>query len=189
MALAIGVVAGGLRSPEMTPTYRTAPEGFWYVFAVFFPAVTGFTAGIGMSGDLKDPQRSIPRGTLLAVATGARSTCLMPVLLAITARLSARGAGRAAASQVWTRVAVLGAWLVYPGLWGAILSSAFGSALGGPRVLQALASDGLAPRFLARLSPHGSADHRHLGQRRHRPGRRPAGRPERRWRSSSRSSS
>ena len=38
------------------------------------------------------------------------------------------------------KVAVLGAWLVFPGLWGAILSSAFGSVLGAPRVLQALAS-------------------------------------------------
>ncbi len=40
-------------------------------------------------------------------------------------------------------------------MWGAILSSGFGSALGGPRVLQALAKDGLAPSFLARMSSTG----------------------------------
>ena len=116
--------------------------------------MTGFTAGIGMSGDLKDPRKSIPRGTLLAVATGAAVYLLVPVLLAITARLTpdqlaVPGVG------AWTTVAVLGAWLVFPGMWGAILSSAFGSALGGPRVLQALAQDGLAPSFLARLSQTG----------------------------------
>ncbi len=55
----------------------------------------------------------------------------------------------------WTGVAFLGAWLVYPGMWGAILSSGFGSALGGPRVLQALAKDGLAPSFLARVTATG----------------------------------
>jgi hypothetical protein len=37
-----------------------------------------------------------------------------------------------------------------PGLWGAIFSSAVGSVLGAPRTLQALALDGLAPKFLAR---------------------------------------
>jgi amino acid transporter len=154
VALAIGVSSGGFRSPEWTPTYRTAPAGFWFVFAVFFPAVTGFTAGIGMSGDLKDPQRSIPKGTLLAVLTGALVYLIVPVLLATTMRMSP---AEMAASGIgsWTQVAVLGAWLVYPGIWGAILSSAFGSALGGPRVLQALATDGLAPSFMARLSKTG----------------------------------
>ena len=154
VALAIGVGTGGLREPEWLPTYRTAPAGFWYVFAVFFPAVTGFTAGIGMSGDLKDPQHSIPRGTLLAVLVGTLVYLIVPILLATTMRLSPADLATAGIGA-WTQVAVLGAWLVYPGLWGAILSSAFGSALGGPRVLQALANDGLAPGFLARLSRTG----------------------------------
>ncbi|HHH53568.1 MAG TPA: amino acid permease, partial [Bacteroidetes bacterium] len=45
--------------------------------------------------------------------------------------------------------------LVYPAVLGAILSSAFGSVLAGPRVLQALAMDGLAPKFLTKLSKSG----------------------------------
>jgi len=153
VALAGGVFTGGLRTPEFVPTFRTAPEGFWYVFAVFFPAVTGFTAGIGMSGDLRDPRRSIPRGTLLAVATGTAIYLVIPVMLAMTTRVSLEE--MAQPGIVWTRIALLGAWLVYPAVWGAILSSAFGSVLGGPRVLQALAVDGLAPRFLGRLSKTG----------------------------------
>jgi amino acid transporter len=154
LALAGGVWSGGLQAPEFAPSYRTAEGGFWYVFAVFFPAVTGFTAGIGMSGDLENPRRSIPRGTLLAVATGTLVYLVIPVLLGMTTLLSPEELAQTG-SSTWTKVAVAGSWLVYPGIWGAILSSAFGSALGGPRVLQALASDGLAPRFLARLSKTG----------------------------------
>ncbi|MFO7495139.1 MAG: hypothetical protein R6X05_05840 [Desulfobacterales bacterium] len=40
---------------------------FWVLFALFFPAVTGFTQGVSMSGDLKDPGESLPLGTFLAV--------------------------------------------------------------------------------------------------------------------------
>ncbi|MDY6967186.1 MAG: amino acid permease [Spirochaetota bacterium] len=153
LALAVGVFSYGLHMPELTATYRTAPKGFWYVFAVFFPAVTGFTAGIGMSGDLKDPQRSIPKGTLLSVVTGACTYIIVLILLSISARISYEEL--AEPGIAWTKVAVLGAWLVYPGLWGAILSSSFGSVLGGPRVLQSLAKDGLAPKFFSRLSKTG----------------------------------
>ena len=129
LALAAGVAMGGIASPEMAPTYRTAPAGFWYVFAVFFPAVTGFTAGIGMSGDLRDSRKSIPRGTLLAVVTGALIYLTIPVLLAFTGKVTPEEL--AEPGIIWVKIAVLGAWLVFPGVWGAILSSAFGSALGG----------------------------------------------------------
>ncbi len=106
-----------------------------------------------MSGDLKDPRRSIPRGTLYAVAIGTLIYLLIPVLLSLTKRVSPEEL--AEPGIIWLKIAVLGGWLVFPGLWGAILSSAFGSVLGAPRVLQALASDGLAPSFMARLSKSG----------------------------------
>lgn len=153
VALILGVVSGGVRAPEMSASFRTAPQGFWYVFTVFFPAVTGFATGIGMSGDLKDPQKSIPRGTILAVITGFLTYISILVLLSISARIDVEELAKP--EIAWVKVAVLGAWLVYPGVWGAILSSAIGSALSGPRVLQALAKDGLAPRFLAKLSRTG----------------------------------
>ncbi|MBD3179686.1 MAG: amino acid permease [Candidatus Latescibacteria bacterium] len=154
VALLVAALSSGFRSPEMESTYRTAPAGFWYVFAVFFPAVTGFTAGVGMSGDLRDSSRSIPRGTLLAVITGAIVYTMIPAVFSVTRSI---GFGELAEPGVgaWTRVALFGPVLVFAGMWGAILSSAFGSALTGPRVLQALSEDGLAPRFLSRLSREG----------------------------------
>jgi amino acid transporter len=158
LALTIGVFTGPLGSPELAPHYeRSAPAGFWYVFAVFFPAVTGFTAGIGMSGDLRNPKRSIPFGTIAAILTGAAVYLSIPLLLAFTGRVDGAQLAVLApdAPPIWTKIAFMGFWFVYPGMWGAILSSAFGSALGGPRVLQALANDGLAPRALGRVSKTG----------------------------------
>lgn len=158
LALAAGVLSGGLQQPELSPHFdRSAPQGFWFVFAVFFPAVTGFGVGIGMSGDLKDPKRSIPKGTILAVITGTITYLAILTLLSLTGKVSGTelAAIDPSAPPVWTKIAFLGAVLIYPGMWGAILSSAFGSILGGPRVLQALAMDRLAPSFLGKTSRTG----------------------------------
>lgn len=158
IALVIGVLTGGFEEPEWTPHFeRSAKQGFWFVFAVFFPAVTGFTAGIGMSGDLREPKKSIPKGTVLAVITGTVIYLFVSFLLGVSGKIS--GSELAVldpnAPPVWTRIAFAGPWLVFPGMWGAILSSAFGSALSGPRVLQALARDGLAPKILGETSRSG----------------------------------
>jgi amino acid transporter len=156
IALIVGVLSQDIHAPIMESTYSTAPDGFWYVFAVFFPAVTGFTAGIGLSGDLKDPQKSIPKGTLAAVLSGAVIYLIIPLLLAITGALTLEQmADPDAGVTIWTRIAVFGPWIVYPAVWGAVLSSAFGSILGGPRILQALSMDGLVPKFLSKLSKSG----------------------------------
>ena len=115
------------------------------VFAVFFPAVTGIMAGVGMSGDLKDPRKSLPRGTMMAIGVGLLVYIAFPAWLAV----NASSATLVNAPRVVWDIAYFPA-LIYVGVWGATLSSALGSILTAPRTLQALAYDGLAPRFLAR---------------------------------------
>ncbi len=154
IAVSLGaLIAGVFLHPRVAAAQSVPvqPLGFWVVFAVFFPAVTGIMAGLGLSGDLRDPVRAIPRGALAATIVGFVVYLALPVLLS-------RGATPDALRQeplIWTRIAPLGAWLVIPGLWGAIFSSAVGSVLGAPRTLQALADDGLAPRVLGGRSRRG----------------------------------
>ena len=126
------------------PPEDAAP--FWTVFAVFFPAVTGIMAGVNMSGDLKDPVKSIPTGTLAAVITGYAIYMILPIFLAFRADTSSLINVPLIMQQIsfWGPAILLG-------VWGATLSSAIGSILGAPRVLQALARDGVLPRFLSFL--------------------------------------
>ncbi len=60
-------------------------DSFFRVFAICFPAFTGLTAGVGLSGDLRDPKRSIPLGTLGAVVTGLAVYLLVAWKLASSA--------------------------------------------------------------------------------------------------------
>jgi len=119
-------------------------ESFWQVFAVFFPAVTGIMAGVNMSGDLRDPIRAIPTGTLAAVGTGYVIYMGLPFLLATRADASTLIDD----PLVMQQMALWGPAILM-GIWGATLSSAIGSILGAPRVLQALARDGVLPRWMS----------------------------------------
>lgn len=119
-----------------TPSVAAIP--FWVAFAIFFPAVTGFTQGIAMSGDLANPGRSIPYGTFAAVGLSMIVYFGFAILLA-------------ADYSIMKRIAVAGP-LVDAGVIAATLSSALASLVGAPRILQALAVDDVFPRirFLAK---------------------------------------
>ena len=140
--------------------------GFWAVFAVFFPAVTGIMAGVNMSGDLKDPIRSIPRGTLAAVVVGYVIYMAIPYFL-VTRTPTASQALLNPDLMVMKRIALFGQYkidTIILGVWGATLSSAIGSILGAPRILQALARDNILPRPLRWLGKgNGPTDDPRLG--------------------------
>ena len=144
----VSVFAGAAtRAPVVPEMWGSFGEGdFWMVFAVFFPAVTGIMSGVSMSGDLADPRKSIPRGTMAAVFVGLVIYLVVAVFLAFYATPEQLLRG-----DVVSQVA---AWspLIYVGIWCATLSSALGFILGAPRTTQAVAQDGVLPRVLARVS-------------------------------------
>lgn len=131
---------------------------FWALFAVFFPAVTGFTQGVSMSGDLRDPARSLPRGTFLAVGISA----VIYFAAAVVFAGALPGDELATDTSSMRRVATV-PWLVDVGAMAATLSSALASFLGAPRILQSLASDRVFPFLDAFAKGHGPSSNPRRG--------------------------
>ena len=167
-AIAISLLMFFLGSPlpGVEPQWLSAPPEtalpFWTVFAVFFPAVTGIMAGVNMSGDLKDPIKSLPTGTLAAVGAGYVIYMVLPIFMAMRA-----DSANLINSDVFVmqETALQGfGFTMLLGVWGATLSSAIGSILGAPRVLQALARDGVLPPLFSFLGKgHGKDDEPRIG--------------------------
>ncbi len=111
-------------------------ENFFTMFALFFPAVTGIMAGANMSGDLASPSRSIPRGTLLAVGVTGAVYLSQAILLGC-----ARPADDLVSNNMVIREISFWPICITAGVFAATLSSALGSMVGAPRILQAFAKD------------------------------------------------
>lgn len=114
---------------------------FFVVFAIMFPAFTGITAGVGLSGDLKNPGKSIPLGTIAATFTGI----VVYFLIAWKMAVSAPEAGLLNDQLIMSQVATYGALVIPLGLAASTISSALGSVMVAPRTLQALGLDKSLP--------------------------------------------
>jgi amino acid transporter len=131
---------------------QSAEYPFWKVFAIFFPAVTGIAAGAALSGDLKDPKRSLPLGMLSAVGVGL-------IVYLVVALWYAKLVSPDLLTSNYTIMMDVARWrwAIVAGIMGATLSSALGSLVGAPRILMALAQDRLVPfpRFVAARNKKG----------------------------------
>jgi len=146
----LAVIIGSLISifaafPPAPPLYdfvASPPDiSFWVVFAVFFPAATGIMAGANMSGELKNPRRDIPAGTLLAIT----------VSILIYLMLSWWLAASASPSELigdYTFMISASRWnyAVLAGLLAATFSSALNSLVGASRILHAMGEHAIMPR-------------------------------------------
>lgn len=125
--------------PRYSLDYSTnTMMSFATVFAVMFTSCTGIMAGANMSGELKNPSESIPKGTIMAVAYTFTVYVLLYLLLSSTCDRSLLLNDYA----VFQRVNV---WppFVTIGVYCASLSAAMCSMIGASRILHALALDQL----------------------------------------------
>lgn len=114
---------------------------FFVVFAIIFPAFTGMTAGVGLSGDLKNPKKSIPIGTVTATVIGM----VIYVLVSYKFQIAASSKDLVSNQLAMSQIAIGGSIFVLLGLGASTISSALGSVMVAPRTLQALASDKSLP--------------------------------------------
>ncbi len=114
---------------------------FFYVFTIIFPAFTGLAAGLGLSGDLKDPKKAIPRGTLWATVVGM----FIYIAVAYKFAISASPGDMVSDQLIMSKIAIWGP-IIPIGLAAASLSSALGSIMVAPRTLQAIGFDNIFPQ-------------------------------------------
>ena len=162
-AALVSFFAGGLvrfDAANLAANWAAPADGlpFWVLFAIFFPAVTGFTQGVSMSGDLKDPGRSLPLGTFMAV--GISILVYFGVALVFAGVLS--NADLARDYKAMKKVARVPA-LIDAGVIAATLSSAMASFLGAPRILQSLAGDRIFPWLVPFAKGAGAANNPRRG--------------------------
>lgn len=137
VAFFLGHPVSDFTTPEEAAPLFGNMDMLFVVFAIIFPAFTGMDAGVGLSGDLKHPQKSIPKGTLWATITG------MVIYLFVVVKLEASATTQELLTEplIMSKIALFG-WILIPlGLAAATLSSAIGSMLVAPRTIQAIAVD------------------------------------------------
>lgn len=116
-------------------------SSFFIVFALIFPAFTGMTAGVGLSGDLRNPSKSIPLGTTLATVLGMIIYCFIAYKLTV----SVSPDDLVNDQMIMSKIALFGPVIIPLGLAASTISSAIGSIIVAPRTLQALAIDDSLP--------------------------------------------
>ncbi|MEM5948272.1 amino acid permease [Spirochaetia bacterium 38H-sp] len=128
--------------------------GFWAAFAAFFPAVTGIDAGVGMSGELKDPRRSLPIGTFLAIFVTLLGYLVVTYVFSLMRPellLPQADGSVPSLVKIFSSTVPFASYMVLIGILFATGSSALAYFLTAPRTLHTLANDGLLPNFISFL--------------------------------------
>ena len=110
-------------------------------------------AGANMSGDLTNPRKSIPIGTLSSVIL----TTIIYVSLIFVAAVIATPDEMARNYNVFIDKALVWTNRTWPVYWELLLSSALGSFVGAPRILLALGEKNILPKsqLLSKTSKRG----------------------------------
>lgn len=135
--------------PHYSPDPQTnVTPTFWSLLALFYPSVTGILAGTNRSAKLQTPSRSIPKGTIGAIAV---TTSLYVILVWLM--------GSVVAHRTLLENKMVVAFIAWPNsvvIKVGIITACIGAGLqclcGAPQLLAAIAADGAIP-FLKVADP------------------------------------
>ena len=137
----------GYTKPDLNSQINPERMSFFSLFALFFPSVAGIVAGTNRMPLLKNPSKSIPRGTFSAIALG--SSIYISLVLLIGSACTGVFL-RTKDPQLGLHVSVFAWPLPVVALIG-ILFASIGAGLqclsGAPRLFQAVAKDDVIPRM------------------------------------------
>jgi len=125
IAISIGYLFVSSQSSSVTLDFPDVSQ-FWIVFAIFFPALTGVEVALAVSEELKNPLRSIPFGTI-----GAIALCFL-VFVFTAIFIESMPASP----------------LLIATISGATLTGALSSLISSSRLLQSFAKDRVVPKYL-----------------------------------------
>ncbi|CAF1157859.1 unnamed protein product, partial [Didymodactylos carnosus] len=143
-----GEIEAGVKGDDTFEVVAQEITTFLILVGIYFPSVTGIMAGSNRSGDLRDPGRSIPRGTISAILTTSAIYLSNVIFMAACARgiLLRDKFGDSINKQLV--VAVLAwpnKWVIMVGAFCSTVGAALQTLTGAPRLLQAVAKDDLIP--------------------------------------------
>ncbi|XP_028134717.1 solute carrier family 12 member 6 isoform X2 [Diabrotica virgifera virgifera] len=138
-------------SDHYNQVFADITTSFTILIGIFFPSVTGIMAGSNRSGDLADAQKSIPIGTICAILTTSTVYLSCVLLFAGTVDnllLRDKFGESIGGKLVVANIAWPNQWVILIGSILSTLGAGLQSLTGAPRLLQAIAKDGIIP-FLA----------------------------------------
>ena len=137
--LSITTLRSNLLPPRNHKEFRGF-ETFRDLFGILFPATSGIFAGASMSGDLKNPSKAIPKGTLWAMLT----TFITYLVVILSMAFSTTHASFLAQPNVISTIS-LSPYVILAGECAVTFFSALMGLIGSAKLLQALARDKLLP--------------------------------------------
>jgi basic amino acid/polyamine antiporter, APA family len=153
--------APGTLPEALTPFAPNGALGVAQAMGLLFVSFQGFALIAATAGEVRHPERDVPRGMLIAIAVA--TLLYLPLFLAILtvgvpagetlAPFAERTGGTTVAEAARTYLGPAGFWLVSASAILAMLTALQANLFAASRVARAMASDRTLPRGLARLSP------------------------------------